>query len=178
MDFLIGLLRSKTDVPIVNKLTADLFDTAPIKEVCLDRTDNPVFDCYAPSVDRMNEKLDTLTSWLEQNSYRTTGWWVLEIGNDSSASNANFTYDYIDSAFNHGAGVVTLFTGYCKTYDQWPFFDANGNPKKQFMAVAGHISDWQVANIGITETVAASSDSNIILASDRINSKLTLIGAK
>lgn len=161
MDFLIGVLRTKSNIPIVHKLGAPLGGLdyqIPLKKVCLDRTDNPVFDCYAPSVEQMNKNLDVLTSWLGQNGYRSTGWWALEIGNDSSMYNSNFTPDYIDAAFKHGASIVTLFEVYCGKYDQWSFFNADGTPKKQFVAVAGYIGDQRTA---MSNTTA----SNVILAS-------------
>jgi hypothetical protein len=148
LNFLFRMICARIHVPIVHNLIGDLDMEEyriEIKQVCLKMTDHPVFNFHQPSVEQLGNKLNDITSWLNQQGHSSSGWWCFELSKAYPPDNSHFTVEYIDTVFNHGASLVTLFLMYNElpVNNGWAFFDAKGNPKPQMVQIAKEIPRLQ-----------------------------------
>ena len=146
LDFLLDIIRPKIDAVVIHSLTDDLKDNPDIKSMCLDKIDHPSFNCHHNSPEELTSRLHTLLPWLEQEGYPGTGWWCTEMSKAYPPDNADFTVDFIETVFDHGASLVTLFeaNNEHEEYNRWAFFDSSGDPKPQMVKVAQDIGRLQV----------------------------------
>jgi hypothetical protein len=182
LDFLMDIIRPRVNVPIVHNLIGDMdMDEwrIDIKRVCLQKIDNSAFCSHQPSLEYLDAKLTDLTRWLESENYSTTGWWNIELSRAYPPDNSHFTPEYIDTVFDHGASIVTLFM-MCNehsTNNDWAFFDASGNPKQQMVQIAEEIPRLQAAISTTPEpstelAVSTYEAGNITATSAQLNGNL------
>jgi len=156
MDFLAGVMRPKFNGPIIHKLSGTWLIEPEIKKACLDATDIGAFDCYAQTKEEMDSSLLALQTWLSNSGYPTTGWWCMELNaqdNNYELKIDNFSVDFIDSVFNHGATIAMLFISNWSINTDGQFFDNDGNPMPILEEIARAIPRLQSPKKHLTKFI-------------------------
>lgn len=138
LDFLEGIVRSRTNLPITSKQYFTTWSDLEVKRAILAEAEFPTDTDYSINTTDHENRLDRWTTFLGENNRSVSGWWTGEINifNDSGIDTPNFTVEYIEQAFNHGGSVVCLWT--MNRYQQpgVGFFDANGDPTNALLNIA------------------------------------------
>ena len=154
LSFLTDILRP-IGVPILHKLMANPL-SLDIKSACLTATDFPSFTVYDKGAKDMNANLDSLVLWLEQSGCSASGWWCMELNNGWPPTNIeDFNMHYVDSVFDHGAAIATLFPSNWTGEPTWSFFDDNGDPVPKLREIAPEFARWQMPIIDESPIILA-----------------------
>jgi hypothetical protein len=151
MDFLTGIIRSKLPVPVIHNLMGCNLEPQ-IKQVCLAATDFPCFTMYTSSTAYLNDTLTNLELFIKGLGYSSDGWWFTELNKLSKETEGrfqldvdNFTPEYINEIFNHGASVVVLYRANDASEPTNAFFDTSATPKPPLDKVVAQLGTLQAA---------------------------------
>lgn len=149
MQLLTTSIRTALHVPVVSKLVGEVNATWPwrpdIKEAVLPFSDVPVLDVYYPTVPELNSHLDAVVTWLKAKGYDANGMWITEAnaGTGNAPRSADFSTEYLQSMFNHGASLVCLWVANRVKDPAVAFFDADGNPGNSLSRIAPNLRKLQ-----------------------------------
>lgn len=152
LDFLGGIIRPRVNVPMVQNLVGrPSFYRPDLTLAGLDATDWPCFTMYAPSVIQYDAQFRMLTDWLRAVGHPSGGFWVQETDAITPLSAADFTAEWIETAFNYGASVVCLHATNYPNDPSFAFFTTDGDPIPSMVAIAAEIPRLQapiIATLG------------------------------
>ncbi|MEM2905309.1 MAG: hypothetical protein QW587_06180 [Candidatus Bathyarchaeia archaeon] len=142
--WLFRTVREKTSLPLTSKLTAETNVRLDVKRAVLSLVDFPAVDLYAYDSAALEQKLDRVALFLAASGHPSRGWWVAELNGKTEPDPAltwrmdasKLTAAYIDSAFEHGAGVIILYPMNCVQQPAAALFDAHGMPTETLLALA------------------------------------------
>ena len=156
MEYLISILRTKYDGPILHKLAGTWLIEPEIKKAALNATDIGGFDCYALSEEEMDSSLAKLQEWLHSSGYPVTGWWAMELNAGwAPVMLDNLDTKLIESIFNHGASIAVLFPSNWSTEPTWQLFSNDGKPVPKLIEIARDFDRLQ-APVGSAVSIAAN----------------------
>ena len=185
LSFLRGIF-TPLNVPMVNNLVGRLPSYHPdLALATLEATDWQCFTLYAGNLTEYQTVLSNLRSWLAGAGYPTEGWWLEETNKTAGAATgdaANYTIEYLESAFDSGASLVSLF---CTNGEGaggetgFSFFDDAGNPIPSMEAIGAEIERLQTPMSGPSTppTVVTSDASSVTADSARLNGNLSNLGS-
>jgi len=139
LDFLKGIVRSRTNLPITSKQYYTTWSNLEVKRAILAKAEFPTDTDYSFNTIDHEDRLNRWTTFLGENNKSISGWWTGEINkyeDSGGIDTPNFTVEYIEQAFNHGASVVCLWTMNRYAQTSVGFFDANGNPSNALLNIA------------------------------------------
>jgi hypothetical protein len=144
MEYVVSIIKSRTDVPVVVKLIAHRWSHPEIKLACLGTTDLTGYTSYAPTPEKMNYNLDELMTWLGDEGHPTDGWWCLELNNGCPPIRLdNFSSEYIQCVFDHGASIAMLWPSNWSIDTTWQLFDDSGVPHPKLVEIGQELNILQ-----------------------------------
>ncbi len=182
LQFIKDIMISKVDVPVVSNFAAYSEDNALVHDEIVSAgmavTDWPCFTHYGDSLGLYNSRIEVLTNWLDSHGYESSGYWIEEtnFSSWSPPDASQFTTEYLDILFEHGASIALLHTTLAPNNPGYSFFTAEGDPIQSMVAIGEEISRLQaplsvsdVPPAGSTETavnVTSSSAELVGIVSD------------
>jgi phosphodiesterase/alkaline phosphatase D-like protein len=160
-----------------------------LKEACLDFTDFLSLNVYAANSNLMDDLLNSYFQWMDGAGFSYPSWWCLEL-NQGATEEINpgdwewrhdvnkFDVSYIESVFNHGASVVTLFPSNWEAMPSAQFFDSEGNPVPKLTEIAGELERLQatIATIECPSVIVTANAGQITTTGAILNGSLDDIG--
>jgi hypothetical protein len=131
-----NVIRSRTSLPITSKLYYTTWSNLEVKRAVIAEVDFPTTTDYSFDLADHENRLNRWTTFLSENNKSARGWWTGEIDKYKARGDvdaSNFTVEFIEQSFYHGASVVCLWTMNRYQDTNAAFFDSNGNPTGSFM---------------------------------------------
>jgi hypothetical protein len=144
MEYVVNIIKSKVDAPVVSKLIAYRWTSPDIKLASLETTDLAGYTCYSPTTEQLVPQLNELLSWIGDEGHQTEGWWCLELNSGYPPIYLdNFSSTYIQSVFDQGASIAMLWPANWSLDTTWQLFDENGIPHPKLVEIGQEINSLQ-----------------------------------